>query len=431
MIFEVATDAETFYYSNKSNAVYTSDNVLVDFSKYSSLVKAKKENAAIPFDFTNKQYPYPKKDKLIRHLKIQLGTKCNYKCMYCAQLEMHNENEHIPKKDDIDRFFSMMKYAGIQLTDFPKIHLWGGEPLVYWKTLLILIPELRKRWPNAELWFVSNGTLMSIDKLQFLIDYRVHLTFSHDGQAYFLRGKNPLDDAKMTALWKKVKQDYEKNDLSFKLNAVISQYNSNLYALDNYFTNKLGSSIKYKYEDVVIAHTKNAVCFTEFPKAAQDNLEASVHDAILGGEHNAPNKRIAAALSPWILETARQFIYRVPTLAIRAKCNAIDPDALSVDLSGKVLSCHNVSSDWQMGSLLDYNNIIVNKFKHWSLRKCVDCPYLAACRGGCSRNNDRLHEYSCRAKIVLSRAVFNTVWEMLIGIKIRRLTNAANHRVLY
>ena len=426
MLFKIITETETYYYNNTTNELFNSSKVLIDLSWLSKTVLRKPENPVEPFDIVDNVYPFPKKDKKLRQLKIQVGTNCNQKCVYCIQADKSMKaSSTLPNKADIDAFFTALDSAGIELCNWPKIHLWGGEPLVYWKTLIVLIPAIRKRWPDAQIWFVSNGTLINSTKLRFLLEHRVELAFSHDGQAQFLRGYNPLEDKILLGLWRQTKEKYAEAGLSFRLNTVLSQYNTNLYALDSYFTNKLGESISYKYEDVVIAHSKNAIEFTKFTKPAENNLIFSIEKALTSAQ-SAADLRISNALYPFVFDFIRRLVYKVPADAIKAKCNAVDSDVLSVDLKTcNVLSCHNVAvSDWSMGSLLDYNSIKVNKFRHWSVRdNCPSCPYLSICKGGCIRNNDELHKHSCNDKIVLNKAIFNAVFKLLFNCRVKEIVH--------
>lgn len=424
MLFKIITKCDNvYYYDNLKNCIYDKEKQLVSIS---GNAKYKLENRVEPFDFVDDVYPYPKKDKRIRHLKIQLGTNCNQKCAYCIQAAgNYSAIKQIPKKEDVDNFFKMLYDADIRVTDDFKIHLWGGEPLVYWKTLLYLIPKLRNFWPSAQIWFVSNGTLISPDKVEFLIENKVELAFSHDGIAQSLRGYNPLKDRELRALWYYTFAKYQEAELPFRLNAVLSEKNADLYALDDYFTLYFGNEIKYKYEDTVIAHSSNAVQFIGFSKNAEEKLIRSICQAesLSSTSIYSNHSRIANALEPMLSEMTRRLFYRVPADAIRAKCNAVDADVLSVDLkTGNVLSCHNVDQNWTMGSLLDYNSIKVDKFKHWSLRKnCPNCPYLAACKGGCARNNDEMHEISCRSRKVLAKAAFYAVFYKLLREEIKEI----------
>lgn len=419
MLFRILTENNNiFYYDNLRNRIYDSSKQI--FSKKFQQVKNKPENRVEPFDFTDEKYAYPKKDKRIRQLKIQLGTNCNQKCSYCIQAAGNYKVDELPKKEDIDNFFKMFYDADLRVTENFKIHLWGGEPLVYWKTLLYLIPKLRNFWPTAQIWFVSNGTAIDIDKLSFLIENRVELAFSHDGTAQALRGYNPLENDELKALWYYTFAKYKENNLNFRLNTVLSEQNADLYALDAYFTNYFGNEISYKYEDTIIAHSSNAVQFIGFSKRAENLLINTIDSAI---NYNS-NPRIYAALRQMPTEVLRRLCYQVPAEAIRAKCNAVNADVLSVDLkTGNVLSCHNVAQDWTMGSLLDYNSIKVDKFKHWSLRdNCPKCPYLSACQGGCARNNDEMHAISCRSRKVLAKAVFYAVLHQYLGEKVKEIT---------
>lgn len=423
MHFNIVTDKGNYKYDNVLNTVsFGNSDSLIDYSALAEIIPAKHCNDIVPFDFTDEKYPYPKKDKKIRHLKIQVGTNCNYKCAYCIQAMGNYKEVPVAKKDDIDRFFDLLDNSDVELLPKAKIHLWGGEPLVYWKALIYLIPELRKRYPESEIWFVSNGSLLTEDKLQFLLEHKVDLSFSHDGPAYFLRGKDPLDDKNLHALWIRAKELYAANNLSFSINAVINQYNADLYQLDSFLVNKFGEDIQYKYEDTVIVHSENAVNYIYFPKKAQQALESSVLRAVL--EKDAASQRVNAALYSRLLDMLQMLVYRIPSTIIKARCNAADFDVLSVDLQGNVISCHNVSVESQtLGTLLEYNAVKVNKFKHWSLRSnCPSCPYLISCKGNCIRNSDFLHNQGCASKKALGHALFKACWFLLNGSIIKEIT---------
>ena len=201
----------------------------------------------------------PSKRRQIVKLRIHVGQNCNYRCSFCTQFDSKFSSA-VVKKDGVDQFFKMLDAAGIELTEKCRIELWGGEPLIYWKTLKILIPELRRRCPDANIWTISNGSLMREEILDFFIKHRVTLTFSHDAQAYFLRGKDPLDDPQMLQMCREVARRYEEANLSFGLNVVISQHNCDLQKIEAFFTEKL-PGVSYGFEGVVNALTDNAVQF--------------------------------------------------------------------------------------------------------------------------------------------------------------------------
>ena len=119
----------------------------------------------------------------IRKLRIQLGINCNYKCSFCLQAQEGAKlSSPVVRGEKLAKFMRQLEMAELKFDNLKKIELWGGEPLVYWKTLKELIPTLREKFPEVEISTISNGTLMTDEILEFFIRHRICLTFSHDAQ---------------------------------------------------------------------------------------------------------------------------------------------------------------------------------------------------------------------------------------------------------
>ena len=403
------------YDSEKTQLIYNGQ--VLSFAHLTNSILARKENPKVPFDFSNAVYQFPKKDKKIRNLKLQVGINCNFKCKYCIQASGDSYISKAVSFKDAVKLISDLKVI-LDLSELSKIEIWGGEPFVYWPLLEDLIPYLRQEFPYCKIWTISNGSLLTKEKVDLLVENRIELALSHDGTAQKLRTENPLDNAELYATWQYAQYTYKQNDLRFYINTVLSQYNIDLYALDEYFVSKLGEDIEYNYEDVVLAHSHNAVEFTKFTKHQESILISSLEKAIT--TQSKASYRICKAIQSRLIDVIRRLVYRVPVDALPNRCNAADSDVLSISLTGEVLSCHNVlPSKWSMGSIYSYDNIIVDKFKHWSLRSnCPSCPYILACKGSCIRNSDALHYASCNSKAVLGKALLHCALLSILGTKV-------------
>ena len=345
--------------------------------------------------FTQQEYEKPDFDSLltkqlpITHLRIQLGLKCNYSCSFCIQ-QQYSQQEKYPTREEIDAVIDLVSKIASEKCH---IEFWGGEPLVYIKLLEQLLPRLREIQPKAKFSMITNGTLLTYPILSLLLKHRVQLSISHDGFAYFLRGKDPADDSRFVDLLQHAHDIFSKNQLDFNLNCVISQYNCDLIRLDQWFNWHL-PDIPYIYEGVVIAHSSNAIPFTKLSKQDYVLLDESIQRAVLTDDY----PRIAHALSKWILLILRFLTYQLNTRKISGKCDAAKPHTLSIDMYGHILSCHNVDSSQVIGSVRDIQAQfkVQSKFKHWSLRPdCANCFALLSCRGNCMRNDETYHALSC------------------------------------
>lgn len=419
MLFKIATH---------DNAVWTYDNMT---NHIESLSGCPNNIEAIKADFSyngpkseapriSRDERYVKhqgKSRDIHKLRIQLGLNCNYKCSFCIQgQEGIKVSSSVVRGDKLVKFMRQLEEAQLNFDNLKKIELWGGEPLVYWKTIKELVPMLREKLPDVEISMISNGTLMTDEILDFLLEYGVCLTFSHDAQAYFLRGPDPLGDPKMVEMWKKVYRRYKEAGVSFGINVVISQYNADLFAIQDFFAEKIDPELGFGFEGVVIAHTPNAVPFTRFPKGAQEKLRESIFRAVI----LEPESHVGRALRSRVVDLLKRLVNEVPANTIRGRCDATDPHVLGVDMVGNVLTCHNVSvTEQTMGTLVEYDRIKANAFDHWSVRSnCPNCFALNGCKGNCVRNSDAAHKASCDVERMFHGFIFEAVWFLLTARRI-------------
>lgn len=102
----------------------------------------------------------------IKGLVLKLGGDCNLSCTHCHCLKNKFEfNEDI--------------YKFIEGNTIETITFSGGEPLLYWLTIKSIAERLGKKYRYR---FVTNGTLLTPDMLDFLNDYEFTISFSYDGQ---------------------------------------------------------------------------------------------------------------------------------------------------------------------------------------------------------------------------------------------------------
>lgn len=126
----------------------------------------------------------------MRVLKISLGLLCNYACTYCSQRFVHHADQTNP--EDVGAFLNSLTDALIEPPE--RIEFWGGEPLVYWKTLKPLAERLRAMYPKAQFSMITNGSLLDADKNAWIDRLGFSVGLSHDGPGYHARGADPLDD---------------------------------------------------------------------------------------------------------------------------------------------------------------------------------------------------------------------------------------------
>ncbi|MGE4504579.1 MAG: radical SAM/SPASM domain-containing protein [Desulfovibrionaceae bacterium] len=99
---------------------------------------------------------------------LSVSSRCNYQCVMCNV--WHREPEDISEK-------VLAEVRGV-LPFLEKIHITGGEPLLY-GNLWELLDECRKNMVNISI--VTNGSLLTDSKIEKILDYGVrNIKFSLD-----------------------------------------------------------------------------------------------------------------------------------------------------------------------------------------------------------------------------------------------------------
>lgn len=118
-----------------------------------------------------------KKSREVSVLKIQLGLSCNYSCEYCLQRFVPFQQDTSAK--DVESFMASLE-KNVVLHPQARIQFWGGEPLVYWKTMFPLARALRAKYPQAQFSVITNGSLMDFEKALFLMELDFDVAISHE-----------------------------------------------------------------------------------------------------------------------------------------------------------------------------------------------------------------------------------------------------------
>ena len=242
MLFEIhaernADDKAIFYYDNETN---TLTNEKGDVFQYPELSAVEDPNLKEYKSF-DKDHPL-KKSKEIQLLKIQLGLSCNYSCEYCSQKFV----ERMPEttKKDIDTFMEKLNVLEFSEEKGLKIEFWGGEPLVYWKTLKPLVDAMNDKfadWKKKPLYsMITNGSILTDEIIDWLMMNNFSVSISHDGPGQHVRGPDPFDDPekKKTILGFYRMMSRLKRGISF--NPMMNSQNKSRKAIHDWFVELTG-----------------------------------------------------------------------------------------------------------------------------------------------------------------------------------------------
>lgn len=384
-------DVEIWHYENTQNVIYAPNGEVF-----------KTNGDAILRTFTNgrreKRKPVTSnKSADLRVLRIQLGLKCNMNCSYCSQGKVTAVSAS-PK--DVDNIIQSLKRNNIKVHS--TIEFWGGEPLVYWKTLRLLIPALRKEYPHVNFKIVTNGTLLTREKVDFLKELGVVLVCSHDGIGYSMRGEDPLKDEKILDAWR-----YANEQMKFSINCVINPANADVCGIVPFFKRLFGEDIHVNIEGPM-THTGITSEDIMFSEKARDLMHSSMIVGLLKRDPGVWSL-FYGRLAMQIMDLCQQ-THVEPYLP---RCSAWQPNSLVINAKGDVIKCHNYGdkSDY-IGHIDNLDEVNANAvMTGWNERElCSRCHVVGACKGGCPVSNGLGWSMTCKNLKAFHTAIFEVAW---------------------
>jgi uncharacterized protein len=361
---------------------------------------------------TSRETPNSKKSPKV--LKISLGLSCNYECEYCSQ-------RFVPRAAETNPALVESFVSGLDewVTEPPeRVEFWGGEPLVYIKTLRPLAEAVRAKYPNAEFGLITNGSLLNPEINEWIDRLGFHVGMSHDGPGQHVRGPDPLDDPESRAgvvdLWKRL---HPQKRISF--NAVLNRHNTSRAAIQEFFTNLTGDPLMPVGEGTLLdAYDSGGLGLSLQPQEDIDFRRSAFKEL---REGRAGNFNV-------VVEKIRRFVEavagRIPATALGQKCGMDNPNNIAVDLHGNVLTCQNTSiagvapngESHKIGHVSDLANVKLKTSTHWSRREeCPKCPVLYLCAGSCMYLEGPLWDASCNNAFADNIVLFAAAIEFLTG----------------
>jgi uncharacterized protein len=361
-------------------------------------------------------------------VKILLGLSCNYECEYCNQRFVPHAEETNPSdvQPFVDRMQTWFDGGDDGLGTGTKFEFWGGEPLVYWKTLKPLAEKIRERYPNAVFGMITNGSLLDDEKNQWLDRLGFSIAVSHDGPGQFVRGPDPFEDPKSAhGIISAFKLLAPKGKMS--INTMLNNKNYSRLKIEQFFikliTEKLGEEylqyLRIGEGAFIDAYDDGGASSSLQSDEEQIKFRNISYNEIRSGE---------VKLFTIVPEKALEFIdsikegRRKETLG--QKCGMDKKENLAMDLNGNVLTCQNVSTvsvnpsgiSHHLGTVDNLKDIKVNTGTHWSDREeCPKCPVLHLCKGACFFLTGSLWETTCNNAFSDNVVIFAATIESITG----------------
>jgi len=421
MIFEILAEKsgeqKNFYYDNVTGTLSREDGFVFEYP----VIEKPPMEETIPF---SKDMPL-KKSKNISKIKIQLGLSCNYSCEYCSQRFVERPPE--TSKKDIESFMEKLNVLNITEEQGLLVEFWGGEPLVYWKTLKPLAEAFAEKfghWKNkVKFSMVTNGSLLTREICSWLYYMGFTIAISHDGPGQFVRGPDPFDDPEK----KKVILEFYKvmspqGRLSF--NSMLNNKNIGREAIYNYFFELTGDKDVVIGEGGIIdAYDDAAISNSLITLDEHFNYRRTTFNDIFSTNGEINFHLTFQKIDNFISNT----LAHVESKYVGQKCGMEQADTLALDLKGNIVTCQNVSivetskngESHLGGNLSDYDNVALKSVTHWKSRtneiSCTDCPVLHLCRGSCMYLDGKHWDVTCANAYSDNIVMFALAMEKITG----------------
>jgi uncharacterized protein len=405
----VTNEQKVFWYDNMTSLVFDEQGTIIDFG-----TQEKKEYKPFPV-ITSKDTPAPK-SKNVKTLKIQLGLSCNYECSYCNQRFVPHADE--TSKDDVEPFLAQLQtWLNGDGTDL-RVEFWGGEPLVYLKTLKPLAEGVKKLYPNSTFHMVTNGSLLTPELNEWLDNMGFAIGVSHDGPGQPTRGPDPFDVPEqrdgILDLWSRLGPQ---NRMS--INSMIYKTNPSRDAVSSWFKEKLGFDIPIGEGGFI----------DPYDEGGEASCMHDIHDHLVYRSNAFAEIRKGSANNFEIINRkignfVQSVLNQRPATSLGQKCGMDNPENIAVDLKGNVLTCQNESAvamgfngeSHLIGHVSDFDNIKLKTSTHWSLREeCPNCPVLQICQGSCMFLHGDMWKLACDNAYSDNIPFFMAAWELLTG----------------
>jgi len=374
-------EVKKYYYDNCTGLLHDSDGKSI--GNGANLEYSKQDPK--PFKANHDKSPI-RKSNAPTILKVQMGLSCNYECNYCLQRFVPHSDEK--SKALVPSFIEKLKK---NIVGEPQnVQLWGGEPLVYIKTMMPLVAEMKKLYPNAIFSIITNGALLSDPIVDWIMDNDIVVSMSHDGPGQSVRGPDPFDDILAGPAIKRLYREIKArpDGIGMSINPMIHADNPDREAVQNWIIDKIGDpDVRLGEGAVIEVYDEGARENSLKTHEDQLNIRNLTHDHLIN--HKIDNFGVVNdRMNDWMgtLQGGRD----INTLGM--KCGMDKSDTITIDLAGNVLTCQNVSSVAEApngqshcgGTIDDLSGVEIKTSVHFQNRDhCMGCPVVQACKGGC------------------------------------------------
>ena len=393
------TERLTWVYDTDNNHVYDEHGKLVN-------EKIIENGYDLGGRFTQENNPNTKTFENLRLFEVLLGFNCNFNCEYCGQIPYRDK---IPSGNpsEVPAFINMLKELKIEAPN--RFSFWGGEPLVYWKTLEVLLPAMKELWPDSTCNLITNGSLLTKDKIDFFKKYNVGLTVSYDCCEETARSTNIGRDPKIVEC---LKYAYEQLGDALAIWVTITPGNTDFKRIENHLDSLIGK-VRIIYNPLKCI-SQNGMYTPEEEK----NIEQKMFDIVNSGDPRFNFGTVDYHIQMLI----HRLLSHAPLERATSHCQFPYSHGILASLDGSVWNCQ-VRPE-KIGTLYDIpqGKVSATGLNDWTnYEYCYKCPYIHNCGGSCHSLPKERHLLVCQNFRPWYLGILRGVFARLFGVYVESI----------
>lgn len=347
-------------------------------------------------------------------IRVYVGKGCNYRCKYCLQRDGRTSP---PKKMAPEAIVQeILRVVGNAPVE--RIHLWGGEPLLYFDAMREYVDCFNRLKPGNSYQFTSstNGKLLGDKRIrEWVIQNLYNIQVSWDGPGQHLRGPDPLSDPEVLETIQLMRAR-SRNGVIF--NPVMTKANPHLGRYRDALQERLGD------DDFLIGPAK--LLLPTDDEAAKYALDTP--EELQEYSKHLQELLLNNQIPQWdfIKYNLWQTYNELGKPIEPVYCPGERKRFLIVDEAGNILTCANTSEGacGHISRIPENGERSIPPFTNLRQRRaerCESCMVYAICKGGCPKIPPRYLDSYCRGRFAELFPVYVYLLKYMTGENIKKL----------
>lgn len=124
-------------------------------------------------------------EQKVENIVLQVTQNCNLRCAYCAYSGVYNTRTHSHKRMSLQCAKAAIDFAIQHSSEKQRlaVSFYGGEPFLEFKLIKEVVSYIESKYPEKEIMYATttNGTLLTDEVVDFLVEKSFNMLFSVDG----------------------------------------------------------------------------------------------------------------------------------------------------------------------------------------------------------------------------------------------------------